>query len=158
MIISSGAIPVEYAVDKVFSEATKTKHLPKSLGIVSLCCREELLRRNTNIQAKIALPIPGLGMKARIAEFEENKSIYISGSSRHAELGLSFDFQDTGIDSTNVEYNFELHLKSNIARIAEGKYGRDNTHNLIGNVVMGIVTNVHQGLELTYGSSLMRPA
>lgn len=98
------------------------------------------------------------GMDARVAELEDNRFLYISGSSRDAVLGLSFDFLPNQDNSTNVEYNFELELKSKVARTAEASFGNSKTQELIGGVVLGIVNNVQIGLESTYGPSLPRPA
>jgi hypothetical protein len=158
VIHKQDAIPVDYSVDQVFAEATQSKHIPKSLGILKLNCQEQLLRRNTILQARIGFMMFKFGMDARVSEFEENRFIYIAGSSRDAEMGLSFDFQPTEDNGTHVAYNFELELKSKIARSAENSFGGDKTQELIGGVVLGIVNSVQLGLETTYGASLQRPA
>lgn len=157
MIVKQGQVPVEYAADQVFAEATKSKHIPKNLGILKLHCRDEVLRRNSIIQAHIGFFVFKFGMNAQISELEDNQRLYIAGSSRDAKLDLSFDFQQ--IDSgTNVTYDFSLQLHSSLARSAEARFGGEKTHELIGGVVHGIVDNVQRGLVSTYGPPLQRPA
>lgn len=158
MITKQGAVSVEYAVDQVFTEAIKSKHIPKNLGILRLSCRDEILHRNSVLQARIGFMLFKFGMDARIAELEENQHLYIVGSSRDAELGLSFDFQPMSANSANVAYDFELDLKSRIARSAEANLGGEKTHELIGNVVLGIVDSVQRGLDNSNQASLQRPA
>jgi hypothetical protein len=158
VIHKQGAIPVEYTVDQVFTEATQSKHIPRHLGILKLHCRDEALRRNSVLQARIGFMLFKFGMDARVADYEQNQFLYIAGSSRDAELELSFDFMPNEDNSTNVAYNFELELKSKIARSAEASFGGDRTQELIGGVVLGIIDNVQYGLRQTYGSSLQRPA
>ena len=158
MITKQGDIPVEYTVDQVFSEATKSKHLPKNIGILKLDCKDSVLRRNTVIQARIGFLFFKFGMDARISEFEYNQTLYLAGSTRDAEMNLAFDFQPT-VDgnATNVAYNFNLDLKSSVARSAEVRFGSNRTHELIGGVVLGIVDNVQRGLDATY-APFQRPA
>jgi hypothetical protein len=158
VIHKQGAIPVEYTVDQVFAEATQSKHIPKNLGILKLNCGDEVLHRNSVLKARIGFMVFKFGMDARVSEFEPNQFLYIAGSSKDAVMGLAFEFQPTEDDSTYVTYDFELELKSKLARSAEASFGNDKTQELIGGVVLGIVNNVQMGLQTTYGTSLQRPA
>ncbi len=151
MITTSGLVPVQYSAEKVFAESLRSEHIPRRVGVLSLAPQDKILDIESIIDAQVGVGPFRFHLVAAVYELHKNELLQLRGQSRDAEFGLRFDFDGKSPNFTEVSYDFELDLKSSIARKAELLHGRSRTDAVVGGFILGIINNVQTGLAATYG-------